>query len=48
MDWVERLLHINPDRGSGLFEAAILVLAVAAVFWRPIMARISRRLRHRW
>jgi hypothetical protein len=47
MDWIERLLHVNPDGGSGLVEAAIFVLVAAAVFWRPITAFILRLLRHR-
>ena len=31
MDWIERIVHVDPDRGSGLFEIAILVFLVIAV-----------------
>jgi hypothetical protein len=31
VDWIERIVHVDPDRGSGLFEIAILVFLVIAV-----------------
>ncbi len=45
MDWVERIFHVDPDRGSGLFEIAILVflvIAVAMIVLR-VRGRASRR-----
>ena len=31
MDWVERIFHVDPDGGSGVFELAIVVFLVLAV-----------------
>ena len=31
MDWMERIFHVDPDGGNGLFELAILVFLVVAV-----------------
>lgn len=45
MDFLERILGVSPDNGSGLMEAAILV-ALGAVVWLRYGLRawrISRR-----
>ena len=42
MDFFERFLHLSPDDGSGVLEAAYVVagaLAVAAVVFRRRLAR---------
>ncbi len=31
MDWIERLLHLNPDGGSGSLELSIIIGAVIAI-----------------
>ena len=46
MDWIERLLHINPDNGSGSMEfmiALAVALLVAAPTLRWYRARQHRR-----
>jgi hypothetical protein len=30
-DWIERLLHVSPDGGTGMFEALYLFVACAGV-----------------
>jgi len=30
MNWIERLLHLNPDAGSGLLELSFFIGAFAA------------------
>ena len=44
MDWIERIFHVDPDRGSGLFEIAILVFLVIAVSMlvMRVRGRVSR------
>jgi hypothetical protein len=39
MDWIERMIGIRPDGGSGALEAAI-AFAIMAVL---LLARVSRR-----
>jgi hypothetical protein len=45
MDWIERIFHVDPDRGSGLFEIAILVFLVVAVSMlvMRVRGRVARR-----
>ena len=31
MDWIEQVFHFDPDRGSGIFELALLLLVSGAV-----------------
>ncbi len=31
MDWIEKLLHIDPDGGSGMLELLIAALVVAVL-----------------
>lgn len=45
MDWVERIFHVDPDAGSGLFEVAILVFLVVAVTMLALRVR-GRVTRH--
>ena len=42
MDWIEQVLHINPDGGSGIFEATLVALLVAALL-TPLTLRATRR-----
>ena len=46
MDLIEQLLHISPDGGSGIFEATLVALLVAAVL-TPLTLRATRRRRRR-
>jgi hypothetical protein len=32
MDWIERTLHISPDGGNGMLEAAIYTALIIAAF----------------
>jgi hypothetical protein len=47
MDWIEHLLHVSPDGGSGIFEAAVAALVVAAVLAVPLRLRSARTRRRR-
>ena len=56
MDWIEQYFGLNPDGGSGSFEAAIMASAVLLVgalvvtVSRPIRRRVTeagRRIAHR-
>lgn len=38
MDFIERLFGLSPDGGSGMFEALILCLLIAAL---ALLARIA-------
>lgn len=31
MDWIEKLLHVSPDRGNGAVEFVIYLLVVTVV-----------------
>jgi hypothetical protein len=31
VDWFERVFHLDPDHGNGMFELAILVLLVLVI-----------------
>ena len=42
MDWIEQVLHITPDGGSGTFEAILVALLVTAVL-TPLTLRATRR-----
>ncbi len=43
MDFIERLLGISPDGGSGLFEALLFIILTAVILaiheWRKRLAR---------
>lgn len=47
MDFIERLFHIAPDRGSGLLELAItltlLLVPTVVVFSRRAKRHVRRR-----
>ncbi|HVS41512.1 MAG TPA: hypothetical protein VMU20_04525 [Candidatus Dormibacteraeota bacterium] len=45
MDWMERIFHVDPDGGNGLFELAILVFLVVAVTMLVlrVRGRVTRR-----
>jgi MYXO-CTERM domain-containing protein len=45
MDWIERLLHVSPDGGSGALE--LIYLAVAAFGVVTAAVRRRRRVRSR-
>jgi hypothetical protein len=47
MDWIEQVLHISPDGGSGTFEAVVAALVVAAVLAVPLRLRAARTRRRR-
>jgi len=41
MDWIERLLHVSPDGGSGWFEFQLLLLPVVTSL---IVVELRRRI----
>jgi hypothetical protein len=45
MDFIERLLGIAPDRGSGMLEAVLILTAVAAVTGVMVTVVARRRAR---
>ncbi len=45
MDWIEQLLHVSPDGGSGALEAiytAVAACAVGSVAWWRMRRRRDR------
>jgi hypothetical protein len=44
MDWIERVLHISPDGGSGATELVYLAVGVCVVV-AVVAARLVRRRR---
>jgi hypothetical protein len=45
MDFIERLLHVAPDRGNGTSELAIYLVVVAVIVLSLVRARWTRRRR---
>jgi hypothetical protein len=43
MDWLERLFHVDPDAGTGLFELALSLLVGLAV--ALLAVRLTKRSR---
>ncbi len=46
MDWIERVLHVSPDGGSGateLLHAGGVLVVLAAVAARPVHRRMPPR-----
>jgi hypothetical protein len=41
MDWIEQVFHVDPDRGSGMVELALLLLLARAV----VIVVCARRIR---
>jgi len=47
MHWIEQLLHVSPDGGNGIFEAAIYAVASVPILLAVASSQRVRR-RRRW
>jgi hypothetical protein len=46
MDWIERTLHVSPDGGNGMLEAAIYIALLIAIVLTVSYLRRARSSKH--